>query len=125
MREHWMLKRGEMVLDRETAELYYKLTNQPDTMTKAIITKEAEEFVNEIKRRLGAPVNIIYEVRERPNTRGPKDTMIVATASNPEAPMIMVVRAVPLPRVRKAGEWLGFMHDEVTRLIAKVFPRTR
>lgn len=86
-------------------------------MTKATITKEAEAFVAKIRTvpefSLTRP-RIQFETYDLTGSGRAVATEILVTATLE----VVLKHKIPLPRVRKAGEWLGFLHDEINRLLA-------
>lgn len=92
-------------------------------MTKATITRHAENFVAAIRAdeelQHADERRITYEVTALPGAgRAAGGSQIIALAFTDTEPIFPLTLIVTLPRVRKAGEWLGFLHDEVNRLLA-------
>jgi hypothetical protein len=91
-------------------------------MTKATITKEAEAFVDKVRAVPKFTINrprITFETYDLPGSGRAVATEILVSADDGSYPSAEVSHAIPLPRVRKAGEWLGFLHDEINRLLSK------
>lgn len=90
-------------------------------MTKATITKEAAKFVKLIieDETLKDRRRITYESDVLQGSGRAAGTRLIAMAFHEDMPEFPWVAIIPLPRIRKAGEWLGFLHDEVNRLLAE------
>lgn len=90
-------------------------------MTKATMTEYAKNFSAAIRGddELQTRRRITYEVTSMQGLgRAAGGSQIVALAFSDGNPIFPISLVIPLPRVRKAGEWLGFLHDEVNRLLA-------